>query len=65
VAIRSDQHRNLNMLVAKTRDAACPLSFNGGPPFETEAELDEKRNRIIERFYNDAYVVHPLESHAN
>ena len=44
-------------------DTAGPLSLDGGSPFEFQAEIGEKRDRGIERFDNDAYVIQPLETH--
>jgi hypothetical protein len=64
VAVRSDQHGNLDMLGAQAGDAPSPLSFDHGSPFESEPKLDEECDGGIEGFHHDADVVHPLECHA-
>ncbi len=65
VAVRRDQHRDLDALVAKPGDTPGPLPLDHGSALERQAELGEKLDGGIEGFYHDAYVVHPLESHFN
>jgi hypothetical protein len=60
VAVWGDQHRNLHALGPQPGDAPSPLPFDGGSPFEPQAELDEEGDSGIEGFYDDADVVHPL-----
>ena len=63
VAVWRDQHGNLDVLLTQPGDAPGPLSFNRGAAFESQAELDEKWDDGIERFYHDADVVHTLYGH--
>ena len=42
VAVRRAHHGDLNALVAQSRDAPCPLAFDGGFAFELQAKLGEK-----------------------
>jgi hypothetical protein len=39
VAVRCAHHGNLDTLIAQSRDASGPFSFDRGPPFELEAEF--------------------------
>src|SRR6185437_8599724 len=64
VAVRRAHHGDLYVLVAQAGDAPGPLAFDRASPFELEAELDEKRDRGVEGFHDDADVVHPLHRHA-
>src|SRR5262249_15698839 len=63
VAVRGDQHGDLDALGPQSGDTPGPLAFDHGSAFEAQPELGEKRDRGIEGFYYDAHVVHPLESH--
>jgi hypothetical protein len=45
VAVRRAHHGDLDALVAQPRDAACPLAFHHGLPFEIETELAKELNR--------------------
>jgi hypothetical protein len=65
VAVRGDHHGDLDTLLPQSGDAPGPLTFDRRSPFELQAELDEERDRGIERFYDDAYVVHPFQTHIN
>ena len=58
VAVWGDQHGDLDALVSQSGDAPGPLSFDRGSPFKLQAYLREKRNSVIEGFYNDADIVH-------
>jgi hypothetical protein len=51
------------MLIAQSGDTSGPFSFDGGLPFELEAEFAKEINRPSEVFDDDSYVVHPLERH--
>ena len=51
------------MLIAKPGDAPGPFSFDGGPPFELEAEIAEEIDRAVEVFDDDSHVVHALGRH--
>src|SRR5439155_12949021 len=64
VAVRRAHHGDLDALVAQSSDAPCPLSFHHGPTFELEAELAKERDRRWEVVDDDAYIVHPLNSHS-
>ena len=50
--------------VAQSSDAFRPVTLDRRSPFELEAELGEKGDGSIERFDDDADVVHPLKRHA-
>ena len=64
VSVRGDQHSDLDVLIPQSGDAPGPFSFDRGSPFELQAKLDEEGDDGIERFYDDADVVHPLKSHS-
>ncbi len=63
MAVRGDEHGDLDVLIPQPGDAPSPLSLDGGSPFEFQAELDEEGYDGIEGFDDDADVVHPLDSH--
>ena len=63
VAVRRAHHGNLDALIAQSSDTSRPFSFDGGPPFEVEAELAKKINRLSEIIDDDSDVVHPFERH--
>jgi hypothetical protein len=63
VAVRGDHHGDLDALVAQSGDAPGPFSFDRSSPFELQAQLGEKRDGLIEGFYYDADIVHPLKTH--
>jgi hypothetical protein len=63
VAVRRAHHGNLDALVAQSSDTSGPFSFDRGPPFELEAKLAKKINRLSEVIDDDSYVVHPFERH--
>jgi len=63
VAVRRAHHRNLDALIAKSRDTSGPFSFERGPPFEIKAELAKEVDGRFEVIDDDAYVVHPFERH--
>jgi len=42
VAVRGDQHGDLDALVAQSSDAPGPFSFDRSSPFELQAQLGEK-----------------------
>jgi hypothetical protein len=63
MSVRGDQHGDLDALVPQTGDASGPFAFDHGSPLELQAELGEERDGGVEGFHDDAYVVHPLESH--
>ena len=65
VAVRRAHHGDLDMLIAQSGDTSGPFSFDGGAPFELEAELAKKIDRRWEVVDDDSYVVHPLERHAS
>ena len=48
LAVRRAHHGNLDALIAQSSDTSCPFSFDGGPPFELEAELAKEINRPSE-----------------
>ena len=64
MAVRHPHHRDLDALVAHAGAAPRPVSFDQGSPFELEAQLGEESDSGIERFHDDAHVVHPLRRHA-
>jgi hypothetical protein len=61
VAVGGDHHGDLDALCAQSGDTPGPFSFDHGSPFEPEAKLGEKSDGLIERFYRDADVIHPLK----
>jgi len=65
VAVRRTHHGNFDALIAQSSDTSGPLSFNGGPAFELEAELAKEINRRCEVIDDDSYVVHPSNGHAS
>jgi hypothetical protein len=65
VAVRRAHHRNLDALIAQSRDTSGPFSFDGGSPFELEAELAKELNRRRKVIDDDSYVVHPFERHVS
>jgi hypothetical protein len=58
VAIGGDHHGNFYTLIAQASNAASPFSFDHGTPFQFQAQLREKRDRVIEGFYHDPDIVH-------
>jgi len=58
VAVGRHHHRDLDALVAEAGDAPGPLAFDHGPSFERQAELGEERDGVVERFHDDADIVH-------
>ena len=65
VAVGRTHHCNLDALIAQSSDSSGPFSFDGGPPFELEAELAKEINRRSEIIDNDSYVVHPFDRHGS
>jgi hypothetical protein len=65
VAVRCAHHGNLDMLIAQSGDASGPFSFDGGPPFELEAEFAKEIKRPFEVIDDDSYVVQSFERHAS
>ena len=65
VAIGSDHHGHLDVLVAQSGDASSPLSFDRAPTFELEAELAKEVNRRRKVLDDDSYVVHPFDRHVS
>src|SRR5690349_14819375 len=63
MAIRSDHHGDLDVLVPESGDAPGPLAFDRSAPFKPQAEHGEEGDGVIEGLHHDANVVHPLESH--
>ena len=58
MAIRCNHHGNLYVLITQSGNTTSPFSFNHGTPFEFQSYLLEKRDSVIEGFYNDADIVH-------
>jgi hypothetical protein len=65
VSIRHAHHGNLDALIAQSSDTAGPFSFDRGPPFELEAELEKEINRRSQIIDDDSYIVHPFERHVS
>ena len=65
MAVRRAHHRNLDGLIARPSDTSGPFSFDGGSPFELEAELAKELNRRRKVIDDDSYVVHPFERHVS
>src|SRR5918994_2909733 len=61
VTVGCAHHGNLDALIAQSGDTSGPFSFDHGPPFELEAELEKEINRRCEVFDDDSYVVHPFK----
>ena len=63
LAFRRPHHRDLDAHVAQSGDAARPIPFDRGSPFELETKLGEELDRGIEILHHDPDVVHPSDCH--
>src|SRR5574341_959574 len=63
VTVRRTHHGNLDVHVAQSSDAICPVSFDWGAPLELETKFGEELNGGVDVFYHDADVVHTLDRH--
>src|SRR5262244_1978486 len=63
VTVRRAHHGNLDTLIAQSRDASGPFSFDRALPLEIEAELPKELDRRREVIDDDSNVVHPFERH--
>lgn len=61
VAVRSSHHRDLAKLIAKAGHPPRPFAFDHHAAFQHHAEFGEKGDRPVERFDDDARVVHLKE----
>src|SRR5207249_11749598 len=63
VTVRRTHHGNLDVHVAQSSDAICPISFDWGTPLELETKFGEVLNGGVKVLHHDADVVHSLDSH--
>jgi len=57
VAVRCAHHGNLDVLIAQPSDTSGLFFFDGGPPFELEAEFAKELNSASEVIDDDSDIV--------